>query len=140
MRISFQFDCQNIDWETVSRILKDAGMAYYFGEQHQKAFQNSHTVVFAFSDETLIGFGRALSDGVYQAALYDVAVLPEYQGQGIGKTIVSEIISRIPHCNVILYAAPGKEAFYEKLNFRKMKTGMALFQNAAAMREKGFTE
>lgn len=115
-------------------------MASYSKEEHQKAFLNSHTVVFAFSKDTLIGFGRALSDGVYQAALYDVALLPEYQGQGIGRTIVSELIKRNPRCNIILYAAPGKETFYQKLDFRRMKTGMALFQDAAKMQEKGFTE
>jgi len=39
-----------------------------------------------------------------------------------------------------LYAAPGKERFYEKLGFRRMKTGMALFLNRERMQMKGFTE
>ena len=34
----------------------------------------------------------------------------------------------------------GKEEFYRKVGLRKMKTGMALFRNAAAMTEKGFTD
>ena len=40
----------------------------------------------------------------------------------------------------MLYASPGKEKFYEKLNFRKMKTGMALFLNTEKMQMKGFIE
>ena len=43
-------------------------------------------------------------------------------------------------CNFILYASIGKEPFYEKEKYRKMKTGMALFQNMEKMKEKGFTE
>lgn len=139
MKVELQFNCLNIDWNKVSTLLKTVGMAYFEGKLHKKAFENSHTVVFAFDEDKLIGFGRAISDGTSQAALYDIAVLPEYQGKKVGATIVNSIIDRIPHCNFILYAAPGKEGFYEKLNFRKMKTGMALFLNTE-MRKKGFTE
>jgi hypothetical protein len=39
----------------------------------------------------------------------------------------------LPGCNVILYASPGKEDFYRKLGLRRMKTGMARFQNPGAM-------
>lgn len=140
MNLKVQYDCSNIDWNNVSKILKDVGMAYFEGKVHKSAFENSHTVVFVFDDNKLIGFGRAISDGVYQAAIYDVAVLGEYQGKKIGKIIVDSILKRIPQCNFILYASPGKEAFYEKLNFKKMKTGMALFHNAGKMQEKGFLE
>lgn len=138
--LTIQLDCADIDWKCVAQILKRVGMANYPAEIHQKAFENSHTVVFVFAGDTLIGLGRAISDGAYQAAIYDVAILPEYQGKGIGKLIVNHIKNSLPRCNFILYAAIGKEKFYEKLGFRKMKTGMALFRNADQMQEKGFTK
>jgi GNAT superfamily N-acetyltransferase len=140
MNLKIQYDCNNIDWNYVSVILKKVGMGYFEGEVHKKAFENSHTVVFVFGEDKLVGFGRAISDGVYQAAIYDVAVLPEYQGKKIGATIINSILKCVPTCNVILYASPGKEKFYEKSNFRKMKTGMALFLNKEKMQMKGFTE
>ncbi len=140
MNISIQYDCVNIDWNYVAETLKKVGMAYFEGEVHKKAFEKSHTVVFIFDGDTLIGFGRAISDGVYQAAIYDVAILPEYQGKGIGRMVVDNIVRRLPQCNFILYVSPGKETFYEKMNFRKMKTGMALFLNAEGMQGRGFTE
>ncbi|MEQ8199621.1 MAG: GNAT family N-acetyltransferase [Clostridiaceae bacterium] len=140
MELKIQYSCLNINWNYVSQILKKVGMAYFKGEIHKKAFENSHTVIFVFDGDKLVGFGRAISDGVYQAAIYDVAVLPEYQGKSVGRTIVNGILERIPQCNVILYASPGKENFYEKLNFRKMKTGMALFRNAERMKKRGFIE
>lgn len=138
MNLKIQHNCTNIDWYNVSSILKTVGMAYFEGEIHKKAFENSHAVVFAFDDEKLIGFGRAISDGTYQAAIYDLAVLPEYQGQKIGATILKIILDSVSNCNVILYASPGKEIFYEKSGFRKMKTGMALFINNEVMEKKGF--
>ena len=87
-----------------------------------------------------MGFGRAISDGVYQGAIYDVAVLPAYQGKGVGKTILQSILRNLPNCSLILYASPGKEQFYEKEAFRRMKTGMARFIQAEKMKEIGFIE
>ena len=94
--------------------------------------------VFAWDDGRLVGFGRVISDGVYQAAVYDMAVIPEYQRQGIGTMIMQNILNKISNCNIILYAAIGKEGFYSTLDFRKMKTGMALFRNPELMMKKGF--
>ena len=140
MDIHVKFDCSGVDWNVVSDTLRRVGMAYYEPDVHKMAFENSQTVVFIYDHDALIGFGRVISDGSYQAAIYDVAVVPEFQRQGIGKTIMRNILPRLPQCNFILYASPGKEEFYEKLGLRKMKTGMALFQRPEEMKKKGFTE
>ena len=115
-------------------------MAYYEPDTHKRAFEASHTTVFVYQGDRLVGFGRAISDGAYQAAVYDVAVVPEIQGHGMGTTIMRNIQTRLPQCNFILYAAPGKEDFYRKLGWRKMKTGMALFTDAEQKSRTGFTE
>ena len=140
MDLRLQFDNENIDWNEVVALLQQVGMSSYAPEKHKLAFNNSATVLFVFDENMLIGFGRAISDGVYQAAIYDVVVSPNYQGKGIGKLIVQHIIEKKPHCNIILYASVGKEGFYEKENFRRMKTGMALFTDSEKMKNKGFTE
>ena len=140
MEVDVKQDCAEVDWSVISETLKRVGMAYYEPDVHRKAFEASHTTVFVYQAGRLIGFGRAISDGAYQAAIYDCAVLPEFQGKGIGTIILKNILSRISHCNVILYATPGKEGFYQKLGFRKMKTGMAHFKKSDSMRESGFTE
>jgi len=140
VELDIRYDTSGIDWNGISETLKLVGMAYYEPEKHRKAFENSRVTVFVYHDGRLIGFGRAISDDAYQAAVYDVAVLPEFQGKGVGKKILETILSRLPGCNVILYASPGKEDFYKAFGLRKMKTGMALFRNGPLMKEKGFTE
>ena len=126
-------DCDGVDWQKIADSLKKVGMAYHAPAVHKKAFEASHTKVFIYEESQLIGFGRAISDGQYQGAIYDVAVLPEAQGKGVGKIIVQTILDRLPNCNIILYATPGKEGFYQKFGFGKMKTGMALFTTPQAM-------
>ena len=139
MDLKIKLDSKGINWGDVTQILKKGGMAYHTHEIHQKAFENSHTAVFAFDGYNLIGIGRAISDGTYQAAIYDMAILPEYQGKGLGRIIMQHILKNIGNYNIIGYAA-GMEEFYKKFGFRKMKTGMALFQKHEKMHKKGFIE
>lgn len=82
MDVDVRHGCTGADWQTVSDILKSVGMAYHEPEVHRRAFEGSHTTVFVYHAERLIGFGRAISDGVCQAAIYDCAVRPEFQGRG----------------------------------------------------------
>ena len=112
-------------------------MGHYDANLHQQAFQCSFAVVFVFHDDRMVGFGRALSDGAYQAAIYDFVVIPDYQGKGIGQTILKRLCRKIAHCNVILYANPGREGFYAKAGFCMLKTGMGRFLNPQKMEEKG---
>ncbi|MCU7494046.1 MAG: GNAT family N-acetyltransferase [Ignavibacteria bacterium] len=137
MDFRIQENCEGIDWLQVREYLKDAGMGYYEAHLHEKAFRSSYAVVFVFNAGKLAGFGRAISDGAYQAAIYDVVVLPEFRDRGLGRLIISHIIEKVESCNIILYASPGKEGFYSKLGFSAMKTGMARFLNPVKMKEKG---
>ena len=140
MDITYSSECSGIEWHRVGEILATVGMGHHSADSHRQAFEASHTAIFAKSGEQLIGFGRALSDGQYQAALYDLAVLPDYQGKGVGSEIIRRIVSELCHCNIILYASPGREGFYRQHGFARMKTGMALFLEMKSKRERGFIE
>lgn len=140
MNLKITYSTENINWELVSSILSKAGLSSSAPEICKKAFQGSQVTVFAFDDENMVGTSRAISDGVKQAAIYDVAILPEYQGKGIGKIMMDGIVESLPGCNFILYANVGKEGFYEKLGFRRLKTGMAKFVNTEIAVTRGFTE
>jgi GNAT superfamily N-acetyltransferase len=94
-------------------------------EKLKRAFESSYAVVYVFDTDKLIGMGRALCDGEYQAAIYDMVVLPDYQGRGIGKEIIKRLSEQLPVENIVLYAVPGREGFYEKYGFKTMRTAMA---------------
>jgi ribosomal protein S18 acetylase RimI-like enzyme len=48
----------------------------------------AHQVV----SEQLIGLARATSDHAFNATIWDVLVDPEYQGQGLGKALVEQMV------------------------------------------------
>jgi len=135
-----QETCGGIDWTGIPQALREAGMGYYEPERHRRAFENSFATAFVFDGSRLVGFGRVLSDGAYQAALYDVVVLPAWQGRGIGRAILEHLLQKVRDCNAILYANPGKEGFYGRLGFRRLTTGMGRFLRPGRMEEKGMIE
>ncbi len=140
MEIEVKSDCSGVDWRMVSETLKNVGMGYYDPDLHRTAFENSQVTIFIYQNNRMIGFGRAISDRAYQAAIYDVAVDPDFQKKGLGNTIIKNIMAQLPECNIILYVMPGKEGFYLKNGFRKLNTGMAHFIKAEKMAADGFTE
>lgn len=132
MVLKIDTNCSGVDWQSITQILKKVGMASYEPEVHQRAFEASYAKVFVYEGSQLIGFGRAISDGEFQSAIYDVAVVPEAQGKGIGKIILENLLNNLPNSNIILYANPGMEGFYKKIGFGLLKTGMGRFTTAKA--------
>jgi len=85
--------------------------------------RNSFLFIGAYDGEDLIGMGRSLSDGVSDAYIQDVTVLPEYRKRGIGGEIIKTIVKNL-HARGIkwigLIGEPGTQHFYEELGFSKM--------------------
>ena len=96
MDLIIQEHCKGIRWEDIREALKEAGMGYHTPDEHRKAFENSYAVIFVLCSGRLIGFGRALSDGAYQASIYDIVVIPAHQGQGIGRLILDSLLAKNP--------------------------------------------
>lgn len=140
MELIYQENCDNINWEEVPQLLKKVGMSFVDVERHRISFENSFVVVFVFDKKKMVGIGRSISDGVRQSALYDIAIDPTYQGCGIGRKVIDILVNATPDCNFVLYASPGKEDFYRKLGFKKMKTGMMLFADPRRMEDGVFVD
>ena len=62
-------------------------------DELDKAIHNSFAVVSVYEAGELIGFGRVVSDGVAYATIYDVMVMPRWQGQGIGSNLLEKCLS-----------------------------------------------
>jgi ribosomal protein S18 acetylase RimI-like enzyme len=63
----------------------------------------------------LVGFARCTGDGVVDAAVWDVAVHPHYQGSGLGKQLMAYVLHQLQQMEVervSLFADPGVVGFY----------------------------
>ncbi len=140
MKLKFETTTAGVDWLAVKSLLFKENMATYSAQKHKIAFENSSKVIFVYDSEDLIGCGRLLTDGSYQGVLYDIVVSNDYQGQGLGKTIIAELLKEQDDKNIFLYASPGKEGFYQTLGFRKSKTAMCRFMDIQSAIRKGLTQ
>lgn len=92
----------------------------------EKVFTASYGVVYAYEGDRLVACGRVLSDGLEQAAIYNIAVDPEVHGGGLGRQVIERLLAQVPGCEVILYTHPQTVKFYETLGWRRMKTGFVI--------------
>jgi len=130
MKITMSHDQSTINWEELCELYEIAPLGIKVIDDLKLSFSNSMFKVFIFDNGNLVGVGRALADGKDCSYICDIAVHPEYQGIGLGKKIVQNLIEQSQgHKKIILYANSGKEGFYYKLGFKMMKTAMAIFQN-----------
>jgi GNAT superfamily N-acetyltransferase len=128
-----------VDWHELSALYRAAPLGDKKPADLQRSFSNSLYRCFVREDTRLVGVGRALADGVDCSYICDIAVLPSHQGTGLGKSIVGRLVELSRgHRKIILYAVPGKEPFYARFGFRRMTTAMAIFENQALAKERGY--
>lgn len=85
----------------------------------KRMLRGSVAVVSLWDDNKLIGFGRASSDGIYRAVLWDVVVANNFQGIGYGRLIVEALISNksLKNTEKIYLMTTNQEGFYIQLGF-----------------------
>ena len=132
-------DSLDVDWNELEGLYRAAPLGVKEASRLETAFTNSLFRCFVYDDGKLVGAGRALADGVDCSYICDIAVMPSHQGTGLGKAIVQRLLDLSRgHKKIILYAVPGKEPFYRKFGFLRMKTAMAIFENQQAQLERGY--
>ena len=131
MSIWVKTDKENVDWEAVAALLNFYGLSHLSAGEEEKVFRNSAVVAFIYDDDKLIGCGRALSDGVCQAAVYNIALDESYHGRQLGRLLIDSVLEQVQGQTVILYTHPQTVAMYEKFGFRRQKTGMVIFEGGA---------
>lgn len=105
---------------------ESVGWNNYEKEQTVHALAHSLYKITAVEDQQAVGMGRLLGDGLYYLVV-DVVVRPEYQGKGIGSGIIKKILTYVElqtpiqgRASVQLIAEEGKEAFYERMGFKRI--------------------
>jgi GNAT superfamily N-acetyltransferase len=92
----------------------------------QNAITNSAIVKKIIINNKVVGMARAIGDGLYYL-IVDVVVNQEFQGKGLGKILIEEIVKEVYNktkegqkASINLISMQGKEEFYEKCGFRKI--------------------
>ncbi|QTL47976.1 MULTISPECIES: GNAT family N-acetyltransferase [Priestia] len=136
MKVSFSNSIENVEWSRMKEIYRSVGWKNHDKNKIKKIFQSSNVVAVAYDENKIVGFGRALSDGVFNAAIYDVVVDKHFQNQGIGQQIIENLLAQLNDISCVhLVSTAGNEEFYRKAGFRKMKTGMARYLKPALEEE-----
>lgn len=141
MNVDWRDTADGVDWEELSALYRAAPLGDKKPQDLQTVFGNSMFKCFVYDAGRLVGAGRALADGADCAYLCDIAVLPSHQGTGLGGQIVANLVEKSRgHKKILLYAVPGREAFYRRFGFLRMRTAMAIFQNQRQQLERGYLD
>ena len=81
---------------------------------------NSNVVITIWKKNNLVGFGRATTDQVYRAVLWDIVVSKDVQRVGLGKIIVEELLKdeKIKSAEKIYLMTTDSKDFYKQLGFK----------------------
>ena len=88
--------------------------------QIKKMLSNSNVIITLWNKNNLVGFGRATTDQVYRAVLWDIVVSKELQRLGLGKVIVKELLKdkKVKSAEKIYLMTTDRKDFYEQLGFK----------------------
>jgi len=88
----------------------------------RRMLQGSVAVVSLWQGKRLIGFGRATSDGIYRAVLWDVVIPKDLQGKGLGRLIVEALIAspQLQDVERVYLMTTNSSGFYKQLGFTEV--------------------
>lgn len=82
------------------------------------ALRNSHSLVTARISRKLVGIGNAISDGHLVVYFPHMLVHPEFQGHGIGRSMMTAMLERYSGFHQKMLTADGEAIeFYKSLGF-----------------------
>lgn len=113
--IYYLYDC--LGWNDFLKLSK---------EQLSRAMDQNWYVVYAYAGEELIGTGRVISDGITNAYLCGLGVVPSYRNRGIGTEISSRLVT---HCksnnlHIQLFCEEHLVPYYKNMGFEVFAVGM----------------
>lgn len=114
----------NLTYEEYVDIINTIGWKCPSKRLLEKSLKNSMTAKYVIDNKT-VGMARFVTDGGYIVLVVDVMVKPEYQGKGIGKKLINNLLARAKDTledgeamMIQLLSAAGKKDFYKKFGFK----------------------
>lgn len=90
----------------------------------RRLLAGSSNIALALDGNEVVGFITAISDGVLSAYIPLLEVKPEYQGRGIGRKLVTDMLEQLAGLYMVdLICDEKMRPFYERLGL-KHGTGM----------------
>ena len=85
----------------------------------KRMLAGSTVVVSLWRGKRMVGFGRATSDGIHRAVLWDVVVAGDLQGRGLGRRVVEALLSAkaIRNAERVYLMTTNSSGFYQQLGF-----------------------
>ncbi|WP_298651948.1 GNAT family N-acetyltransferase [uncultured Proteiniphilum sp.] len=82
------------------------------------AMENSSSVFTAWDGERLVGLINVLDDGIMTAYVHYLLINPEFQGKGIGKSLVNYVKNKYKdYLRIVLIAYEKEMPFYKNMGF-----------------------
>ncbi len=88
----------------------------------KKCLANSDVIVSLWVGNEIVGFGRALTDGIYRGVLWDIVIDKNHQGKGFGSLILRNLLSskKIKNTKKLYLMTTNKKRFYSQFNFKEI--------------------
>ena len=99
------------------------------------SLRGSDVIVSTWDGEELVAVGRATSDGIYRAVLWDVVVRQDWQGRGAGRAVVNRLLAApaVRRAERVYVMTTHGVGFYQRLGFHEeVKQHLMLFKTEAS--------
>jgi ribosomal protein S18 acetylase RimI-like enzyme len=120
-----------IDAAQVRRLYESVDWGHNRDDDGIRATIEAGVAVGAWDGDRLVGFVRALSDGMYRSYIEDVMVDPDYRGQMIGERMVARMLESLADIEIVsLFCLPERVAFYGRNGFKANDTQVMMHRRA----------
>ena len=120
------------DYEAVRRFLCEVGWQRRVGdaERFRRIVEGAQRTVVAFEGGRVVGFARALCDGVSNGYISTVAVAADMRGRGVGRELVRRLVGDDAGITWVLRAGHGSEGFWRRMGFEASEVAMERIRQA----------
>ena len=90
----------------------------------KRMLAGSTVAVSLWRGKRVVGFGRAHSDGIHRAVLWDVVVAGDLQGKGLGRRVVEALLTtpRVRDVERVYLMTTNSSGFYQQIGFEVIET------------------